>query len=247
MSEEINLTTLFKNVAKAIKKHSSFVAALFIIGFGLSFCIVKFVLPAKYFSQSVFKSSYLDTKTIEMSLDHINAVIASKQISKDYNPYEGCIEFTVENDSETKVSDQLLAQPNTYVTILVKTEKAEQLPQLAGAIKQFFDTNSAYISIRDTKHQVLVKMIEDLDDINENIYKALTPTEESKNDKLLMLPSSPRQVALAETILSRKEIVSIVQEFSPPEEKGKKALTVSVLIGLGFVGMGFLIKAFIKA
>ena len=108
MSEEINLTTLFTLVSKTIKRHWLLVVVLFAGGVITGLLSVTYLLPKKYVSQAVFRSTYLSAADIEMNLNHINAVLlADTALPNAYLPYAGCKNFSVKAEDKGNAPDPL--------------------------------------------------------------------------------------------------------------------------------------------
>jgi hypothetical protein len=247
MSEEINLTTLFTLVSKTIKRHWLLVLMLFAGGALSGFLSVSYLLPKKYVSQAVFRSTYLSAADIEMNMNHVNAVLlADTNLPNPYRPYAGCKNFTVKAEDKGNVPEEFLETFNTNVTVELETTLPSNVYKLAPAIKLYFDTNATYLGVKSKKHNALRDMVASLEQVNQDLEKSITAYK-VEPEELLFLPNTYNEIASAKVILDEDHLIQIVQPFSPPKEKSNNAIAVAMVSGILFVILGFTVKGFIEA
>lgn len=247
MSEEINLTTLFTLVSKTIKRHWLLVVVLFAGGVITGLLSVTYLLPKKYVSQAVFRSTYLSAADIEMNLNHINAVLlADTALPNAYLPYAGCKNFSVKAEDKGNAPEEFLETFNTNVTIELETTLPSNVYKLAPAIKLYFDTNTTYLGVKSKKHRALRDMVASLEKVTQDMEKSITAVK-AEPEELLFIPNTYNEIASAKVILDEDHLVQIVQPFSPPKEKGNNAIALALVSGILSVILGFAIKGFIEA
>lgn len=222
MTEEINLSTLFVEAAKYLKKNLLLLIALMAVGSVIGYAYFLIKTPV-FQSEAVFQSSLLKPQDVDNIIGHLNNSI--KYGSRD-TQFTDWIKLEMEQPENSSNKSEF---SKNYLTIRLTSQNQEAFTNASKTLEDHFSNITELKKLEANSSEIL-------NDYSKRLKQQLNKKYNSENSSLtiqeLKLEQNSRLDELAFVDLTVKElsILSVVEPFYTPKGRHENFI-LFVLVG----------------